>query len=114
LLRNKKPKLEHKNSIQIIPIRNLINSQNLFYKTSSKKNCKYEPIYKRKYSNNVLNDKNKIKSEEKILIKNKINPHLSKNKINKNIIKDNDKKKMKINGKFVLLKKNIGKYLLEQ
>ena len=114
LLRNKKQKLEHKNSIQIIPIRNLINSQNLFYKTSSKKNCKYEPIYKRKYSNNVLNDKNKIKSEEKILIKNKINPHLSKNKIKKNIIKDNDKKKMKINGKFVLLKKNIGKYLLEQ
>ena len=125
LSRNIKSKLDRKKSIQIIPIRNLINSQNSFYKTinkSTKKNSNYEHIYKRKYSHNIGNNKNNNKSVEKIPIKNKvgikkdnkINLYLNQNNGNINIINDNCKKKMKINGKLFMLKKNLGKYLLEQ
>ena len=126
-----------KNTIKIIPIRNLINNQNSFYKTmynsgfgdksvfkkSLRKSSNAELSYKRKNSNTITNDNNSTKSAEKLYKKNKNLIQRNKN-IYLNIncktgmpIKnnnENEKKKLKINGKFFVVKKNLGKYLLEQ
>ena len=129
-----------KKSIKIIPIRNLMNNmnQNLFYNntinTAFKNNSKRkfsnnDIIYKRKGSNtdNISSGKNSAKSVEKAYLANQINllknknTHINminnqnknQNYISKNLNVD-DKMKMKINGKLFMIKKHLGKYILEQ
>ena len=136
----KNTKIMKKKSIKIIPIRNLMNNmnQNIFYNntinTAFKNNSKRkfsnnDIIYKRKGSNtdNISSGKNSAKSVEKAYLANQINllknknTHINminnqnknQNYISKNLNVD-DKMKMKINGKLFMIKKHLGKYILEQ
>ena len=133
-IKNSKSKLLKKSSIKIIPIRNLMNNESLFYRTMyntgfrdksliNKSLSKYSNLEK-KDSNKSIEDSSSIKNLEK-LIKNKTINQKGKNINNKmnninyqNLIdkkNNNDEKKtIKINGKLFKLKKNLGKYLLEQ
>ena len=123
-----KPKFTKKNSIKIIPIRNLMNNINNTInrdKSLNKHKRKYSNIdfdHVRKDSNPIINDKNSTKSLEKLYKKTKtmypkdknieMNVNKKKNCVAK--INDNELKKMKIKGKVYMIKKNLGKYLLEQ
>ena len=132
-IKNSKSKLLKKNSIKIIPIRNLINNQSLFYKTMYNSGFRDKSLINkslRKYSNlekkdsQSIEDNNSIKNVEKFIknktinqkdknINNKMNNIYYQNVIDKKISND-EKKTIKINGKLFKLKKNLGKYLLEQ
>ena len=132
-IKTSKSKHLKKNSITIIPIRNLMNNQSLFYKTMynsgftdksliNKSLRKYSNLEK-KDSNKSIEDNNSIKSVEKL--KNKTIKEKGKNNTNnmnnikcQNVIykkiSNDEKKTIKINGKIFKIKKNLGKYLLEQ
>ena len=115
-------------SIQIIPVRNLMNNLKGNYRTlvkdkSLRKSHNFEMFPKRKSSNNsiIIKDNESINSDVVKSIKinflnkkeKKANLNISinryKNEFGKKIINDYDTKKIKINGKLIMIKKNIGK-----
>ena len=134
-IKSSKSKILKRKSIKIIPIRNLMNNQSLVNKTmynskfkdksvinkSIRKNSNMDIDYKKKDSNKSLKSVEKLQKnvtfqpKEKIINYklNNINCNHINNKNNNNNNND-DKKKIKINGKLFMLKKNLGKYLLEQ
>ena len=127
--KNPKAKITKKNSIKIIPIRNLLNNQNqnllynnsinsAFKNESKRKFSNNDIIYKRKGSNadSITNGKNNAKSIEKTYkaYKTNIFKNQNQNCINKKLNYENDQMKMKINGKLFMIKKHLGKYILEQ
>ena len=127
--KNPKAKITKKNSIKIIPIRNLLNNQNqnllynnsinsAFKNKSKRKFSNNDIIYKRKGSNadSITNGKNNAKSIEKTYktYKTNIFKNQNQNCINKKLNYENDQMKMKINGKLFMIKKHLGKYILEQ
>ena len=134
-IKSSKSKILKRKSIKIIPIRNLMNNQSLVNKTmynskfkdksvinkSIRKNSNMDIDYKKKDSNKSLKSVEKLQKnvtfqpKDKIINYklNNINCNRVGNKNNNNNNND-DKKKIKINGKLFMLKKNLGKYLLEQ
>ena len=134
-IKSSKSKILKRKSIKIIPIRNLMNNQSLVNKTmynskfkdksvinkSIRKNSNMDIDYKKKDSNKSLKSVEKLQKnvtfqpKDKIINYklNNINCNHINNKNNNNNNND-DKKKIKINGKLFMLKKNLGKYLLEQ
>ena len=144
--------LKKKETIQIIPIRNLIfsnckninynNKKELLYNSirfgsriknrlnniSANKNNKYANMTERKYIsksifkddniNNINNTEIKISNKSKIKDRQKKKENILTNiKIyhehhehNKNTNIENDKRRLKINGKLFTIKKNLGKY----
>ena len=127
--KNPKAKITKKNSIKIIPIRNLLNNQNqnllynnsinsAFKNKSKRKLSNNDIIYKRKGSNtdSITNGKNNAKSIEKTYktYKTNIFKNQNQNCISKKLNYENDQMKMKINGKLFMIKKHLGKYILEQ
>ena len=127
--KNPKAKITKKNSIKIIPIRNLLNNQNqnllynnsinsAFKNKSKRKFSNNDIIYKRKGSNadNITNGKNNDKNIEKTYktYKTNIFKNPNQNCISKKVNLENDQMKMKINGKLFMIKKHLGKYILEQ
>ena len=123
-----KPKFMKKNSIKIIPIRNLMNNINNTInrdKSVNKHKRKFSNIdfnHVRKNSNPIINENNSTKSLEKLYKKTKtiypkdknIEMNVNKKKYCVGKINENELKKMKIKGKVYMIKKNLGKYLLEQ
>ena len=109
------------------------NNQSLFYKTMYNSGFRDKSLINkslRKYSNlekkdsQSIEDNNSIKNVEKFIknktinqkdknINNKMNNIYYQNVIDTKISND-EKKTIKINGKLFKLKKNLGKYLLEQ
>ena len=120
-------KFHKQKSIQIIPVRNLMNNLQDNYKTLTKdkslrKSHNFEMFPKRKSSNNstIIKDNDIINSDIKprkinFLTKKekKTNINISmnnyKNEFGKKIINDYDTKKIKINGKLIMIKKTLGK-----
>jgi hypothetical protein len=84
-----------------------------------RKNSNLDIDYKKKDSNKSLKSVEKLQKNATFQPKDKI-INYKLNNINCNHINNNnknnndDKKKIKINGKLFMLKKNLGKYLLEQ
>ena len=121
-------KFRKQKSIQIIPVRNLMNNLRDNYRTLAKdkslrKSHNFEIFPKRKSSNNsiIIKDNESINSEvvkpRKINFltkkEKKTNINISmnryKNEFCKKITSDYDTKKIKINGKLIMVKKNLGK-----
>jgi len=121
-------KFRKQKSIQIIPVRNLINNLRDSYRTLAKdkslrKSHNFEMFPKRKSSNNsiIIKDNESINSDvikpRKInfLTKKEKKPNINisinryKNEFGKKILNDYDTKKIKINGKLIMIKKNVGK-----
>ena len=121
-------KFRKQKSIQIIPVRNLMNNLKDNYRTlvkdkSLRKSHNVEIFPKRKSSNNstIIKDNESINSDvikpRKINFltkkekKSNINISLNrfKNELGKKIINDYDTKKIKINGKLIMIKKTLGK-----
>ena len=144
--------LKKKETIQIIPIRNLIfnnckninynNKKELLYNSirfgsriknrlnniSANKNNKYANMTERKYIsksifkddniNNINNTEIKISNKSKIKDRQKKKENILTNiktyhehhEHNKNTNIENDKRRLKINGKLFTIKKNLGKY----
>ena len=124
----KTSKFRKQKSIQIIPVKNLMNNLRDNYRTLAKdkslrKSHNFEMFPKRKSSNNsiIIKDNESINSDtakpRKINFlpkkEKKANINISlnrlKNEIGKKIINDYDTKKIKINGKLIMIKKNLGK-----
>ena len=121
-IKTTKSRLFKKNPMKIIPIRNLMNNaiyRNQTINKNKRKNSDVNSI--RKNSNSITS--NSTKSVEKLYKKHKtiylkdknlnININKHKNCIGK-INNDIDKNRIKINGKLFMIKKNLGKYILEQ
>ena len=121
-------KFRKQKSIQIIPVRNLMNNLKDNYRTlvkdkSLRKSRNFEMFPKRKSSNNstIIKDNKSFNSDVvnpikiKFLTKKekKTNINISinryKNEFGKKIINDYDTKKIKINGKLIMIKKNFEK-----
>ena len=127
-------KIFKKKSIKIIPVKNIINNQNMLSKTITnfelkkksflsetlRKNFNYDSTHKRNESisktNNYISGKiddinllerNKtlVCNRKKMLINQGLNAMRKKNN------DEYDRKTLKINGKFFMVKKNLGKYL---
>lgn len=114
-------------SIQIIPVRNIMNNLKDNYRTITKdkslrKSHNFEMVPKRRSSNNsiIIKDNDSINSDvvkRKINFLNKkekianinISMNRYKNEFGKKIINDYDTKKIKINGKLIMIKKSLGK-----
>ena len=123
-------KFRKQKSIQIIPVRNLMNNLKDNYRTlvkdkSLRKSHNFEIFPKRKSSNNstIIKDNESINSDvikpRKINFltkkekKSNINISLNrfKNELGKKIINDYDTKRIKINGKLIMIKKNFRKII---
>ena len=110
-----------RNSIKIIPIRNLMNSlrENSTNKKTIKKKTNLDISLRTNSSISNFKDNASINSM-KINYPKKNNIFDYKGKainLKENVKKDNNyynKKMIKVNGKLIMIKKNIGKYLLEQ
>ena len=121
-IKTTKSRLFKKNPMKIIPIRNLMNNATYRNQTINKNKRKNSDVNSiRKNSNSITS--NSTKSVEKLYKKHKtiylkdknlnININKHKNCIGK-INNDIDKNRIKINGKLFMIKKNLGKYILEQ
>ena len=127
-LKHYKSKILKKTSIKIIPVKNLINNKNLLNKTmynSDMRNIrKYSHFRKDSHSthstakeyNSRNNEEQKMKEQNKTLAQNKRYKDVNHGirTINVKISKDYDNKTLKLNGKLIMIKKNLGKYLLNQ
>ena len=121
-------KFHKQKSIQIIPVRNLMNNLKDNYRTlvkdkSLRKSHNFEMFPKRKSSNNsiIIKDNESINSDmikpRKINFLSKkdkksninVSINIFKNELGKKIINDYNTKKIKINGKLIMIKKNLGK-----
>ena len=121
-------KFHKQKSIQIIPVRNLMNNLKDNYRTlvkdkSLRKSHNFEMFPKRKSSNNsiIIKDNENINSDmikpRKINFLSKkdknsninVSINIFKNELGKKIINDYNTKKIKINGKLIMIKKNLGK-----
>lgn len=111
-----KSKYGIKKSIKIIPVKNLMNNQNIFYKTMYNSGFRDKSLINKSIRiNNVekeIQKNNKMKSKEKNININTIK--ISNYQNNNNNKNNEDKRKIKISGKLFMLKKNLGKYLLDQ
>ena len=116
------------NNLSMFEVRNLINNLRDSYRTLAKdkslrKSHNFEMFPKRKSSNNsiIIKDNESINSDvikpRKInfLTKKEKKPNINisinryKNEFGKKILNDYDTKKIKINGKLIMIKKNVGK-----
>ena len=121
-------KFHKQKSIQIIPVRNIMNNLKDNYRTlvkdkSLRKSHNFEMFPKRKSSNNsiIIKDNESINSDmikpRKINFLSKkdkksninVSINIFKNELGKKIINDYNTKKIKINGKLIMIKKNLGK-----
>ena len=121
-------KFHKQKSIQIIPVRNIMNNLKDNYRTlvkdkSLRKSHNFEMFPKIKYSNNsiIIKDTESINSDmikpRKINFLSKkdkksninVSINIFKNELGKKIINDYNTKKIKINGKLIMIKKNLGK-----
>ena len=121
-------KFHKQKSIQIIPVRNIMNNLKDNYRTlvkdkSLRKSHNFEMFPKRKSSNNsiIIKDNESINSDmikpRKINFLSKkdknsninVSINIFKNELGKKIINNYNTKKIKINGKLIMIKKNLGK-----
>ena len=131
---NNDSKIFKKKSIKIIPVKNIINNKNILSKTITnfglkkksalsealRKNFNYDITHKRNESNSKASnyisgkiDDIKLLERNKTLARNRSKMFINQglNAIRKKNNDEYDRKTLKINGKFIMVKKNLGKYL---
>ena len=127
-LKKYKTKILKKPSIKIIPVKNIINNKLLLNKTmhdtdmKSRRNYSYLRKDSRSTHSTAKEYSRKNSEEKKTQEQSKTLAHNKKYKnvnhghcgVGSKISNDYDTKTLKLNGKIIMIKKNLGKYLLNQ
>ena len=127
-LKRYKTKILKKPSIKIIPVKNIINNKLLLNKTmhdtdmKSRRNYSYLRKDSRSTHSTAKEYSRKNSEEKKMQEQSKTLAHNKKYKnvnhghrgVGSKISNDYDTKTLKLNGKIIMIKKNLGKYLLNQ